>query len=67
MARRTKEQLAEAKTEKQIESAWYRLASGVEVDIMDLGKIYRDAKLELADGASLDDAVKTQIARYRKN
>jgi hypothetical protein len=58
---------AEKKLDKEIEAAYYRHGYGVQVDIMDIGKIFRDAKLEMAAGVPLDTAMQGIIARYRKN
>lgn len=59
--------MAKKKADKQddlIAEAWYRLAFGVQVDIMDIPKIFRDVKLELAAGTQLDEAIKQAIQKY---
>jgi len=63
MARRRKEN----PLDKAIEAEWYRRASGVQVSVLDIPKIFREAKLELAAGKSLPDAIDLMIQRYRKN
>lgn len=51
--------------DKRIEAAWYRLASGVQVDILDIPRIFRDVKLEIAAGTALDAAIALAIQRYQ--
>lgn len=58
---------AEKALDSQIEQAWYRLASGIEVSVLDIPRIFRDAKIEMAAGKTAEEAVTIQIARYRKN
>lgn len=50
-----------------IGSAWARFMSGVQVSIMEIPKIFRDIKLEMAGGATLEDAVRAVGNRYRVN
>lgn len=62
--------MARSKTDKldrEIEQAWRRLASGVQVDIMRIGDIFEDVRKSIAGGAVLDAAVKMAIAKYREN
>ncbi len=58
---------SEKKLDKEIEQAWYRLAEGVQVSVMDIPRIFRDVKLEMAAGMSVDEAVVTVREQYRKN
>lgn len=58
---------AERALDKSIEAAWYRLADGVQVSILDIPRIFRDVKLEIAGGAELDAAVAAVRDRFRKN
>lgn len=53
--------------DKAIEQAWYRLMSGVQVPILDMPRIFRDVKLEMAAGTPLDQAVLSVGGRYRVN
>ena len=55
------------KTAELIERTWYKLASGVQVNIMDIGAIFDGAKAEMAEGATVEEAVQTMISKYRKN
>ena len=53
--------------DEAISSSWHRLMSGVQVPIMDIPRIFRDIKLEMAAGVSLDQAVLAVGSRYRVN
>ena len=50
-----------------ISGAWHRLMSGVQVPIMDIPRIFRDIKLEMAGGVPLEQAVTSVGQRYRVN
>lgn len=54
-------------TDNLIEQTWYRLASGVQVNIMDIPAIFRECAAAMQTGASCDDAVTAAIAKHRKN
>lgn len=58
---------AEKALDHAIGQAWARHMSGVQVPIMDIPRIFRDIKLEIAAGAPLDHAVMTVGGRYRVN
>lgn len=58
---------AENAIDKEIGSAWARLMSGVQVPIMDIPRIFRDIKLEMAAGADLESAVRSVGTQYRVN
>jgi hypothetical protein len=62
MARKKTDEL-----DKQIEKAWYRLASGVQVNIMDIPAIFRAVRSAVEVGADLDTAVQAAIVVFRKN
>ncbi len=47
-----------------IERAYYRHGYGVQIPIMDIPKLFRDVKIEIAGGTDLDMAVQNAIARY---
>ncbi len=53
--------------DKAISSAWHRLMSGVQVPIMDIPRIFRDIKLEVAAGMPIEQAVLQVGDRYRVN
>lgn len=56
-----------ARMNKAIEAAWYEQASGVQVDVMDIPKIFARARTMMAAGASATESVTTLIADFRKN
>ena len=59
----TKKQL-----DKAIENAWYRLASGVQVNIMSIPTIFREwREAVIVENLSVDDAVTAAIAKHREN
>lgn len=58
---------AENAIDKAIGVAWSRLMSGVQVPIMDIPRIFRDIKLEMAAGTDLESAVRSVGTRYRVN
>lgn len=53
--------------DRAISEAWRRLMSGVQVPILDIPRIFRGIKLEMAAGAPLDQAVLAVGSRYRVN
>jgi len=53
--------------DKAIGHAWAQFMSGVQVPIMDIPRIFRDIKLEMAGGATLEMAVTSVGQRYRVN
>ena len=50
-----------------IGQAWHRLMSGIQVSIMDIPKIFRDVKLEIAAGMPLEEAVMRVGQRFQVN
>jgi hypothetical protein len=58
---------AEKALDAAISGAWHRLMSGVQVPIMDIPRIFRDIKLEMAAGVPLEQAVSSVGTRYRVN
>lgn len=57
---------AEKALDKQIEAAYYRVASGVQVSIMDIPAIFRDAKAMLAGGRTdIDQVLIEVVKRYQ--
>lgn len=64
MKRQTKE---EKKLDRDIELAWYRLAYGVQVNIMDIPTIFRECRVAVGAGRNLDEVIQECITRYRQN
>ena len=50
-----------------IEQAYYRYSSGTQISIMDIPKLFRDVKLEVAGGTDMNTAVQNAITRYQAN
>lgn len=55
------------KLEKQVEQTWYRLASGVQVNIMDIGKIFNRGVKALQEGRDLDEEMQKCVQDFRQN
>jgi hypothetical protein len=51
--------------DRLIERAWYRHANGIPVSVMDIPKIFREARALMAAGQSADAAVLALIPVYR--
>lgn len=52
--------------DKEISRAWSQHASGVQVGIMDMPKIFKDIKDAYAQGTSLEDAIRAAAEKYGK-
>ncbi len=50
--------------DKQIEQAYYRLAQGKQIGIMDIPKLFSDCRLTVSAGVAVDDAVRVAIDKY---
>ncbi len=58
----------QSKLDKQIEAIYYKVASGVQINIMNISKLFRLATdLHTQDGLDLETAVKAAVAKYREN
>lgn len=55
------------KLDKAIEQEYYRQASGVQINIMSIGKIYADCRAAVAAGKALESAMAEAVAKYRLN
>jgi hypothetical protein len=64
MKRQTK---AEKQADKQIEQAFYRVASGAQINVMDIGKVFSTGRAALAEGKDLDTAIREIVAILRQN
>lgn len=53
--------------DKEIERIYYLHGFGVQVDIMDIPRIFADCRRVYESGGDLDLAVREAIAKYRKN
>ena len=66
MARKTAEQKESERIDNAIEAAWYKHCSGVQVNIMDIGKIFKECRAALPR-MTIEDAVKAAAAKYSQN
>ena len=62
-----KKSKADKVLDKSIEQMWYKLASGVQVNIMDIPGIFRECRAGVLGGGNLEELVKGCIVKYRQN
>ena len=55
---------AEQLVDAAIERVYYRHAAGQAISILDIAKVYRDARAALASGEDLEAAMPAIVARY---
>jgi len=72
MKKRTKaekraEKLAAERIDKMIESSFRRVACGVQINIMDIHKVFTAGRAALAAGQDLDTAIRAIVAVLRVN
>lgn len=53
--------------DKQVEASFYRVASGVQINVMDIGKVFSAGRAALAEGRDLDTAIREIVAVLRVN
>lgn len=56
-----------AKIDKQIAAIYLRNCSGVQINVMDIGKIYAAGRSAAAAGGDLEAAVMAAVAALRQN
>lgn len=56
-----------AKIDKQIEAIYYRVAQGVQINIMDIGKVYDAGRTAALRGGDVEAAVIGCVALLRRN
>lgn len=64
-AKPSKRQLAAI--DKLIERAYYRVAQGVQINVMDIAKIYRAGHAAAQAGGEVEAAVAAAVAQLRQN
>ena len=50
--------------DKEIEVAYYRIASGQMIDIMDIPKVFAESRRAISAGAAVDQAVRAAVLMY---
>lgn len=56
-----------AAIDRQIELTYYRVAQGVQISILDIGKIYAAGRAAIEAGADLEAAIVAAVAQLRRN
>jgi len=64
---KTRKSKAEKAVDKLIESTYYKYGSGVQIMIMDIPKIFREARVEMLTGKPIEEVIQNLIAKYRQN
>jgi len=64
---KTRQSKAEKEVDKLIERTYYRYGSGVQINIMDIGKIFNEARIEMLTGKPIEEVIQNLIAKYRQN
>ena len=59
--------LSKKQLDKMVEQAYYKQGRGVQINIMDIGKLFKDVSEAYLAGQDLDEAVKEAIKKYRQN
>lgn len=58
---------ADKAMDKLIEKTYYAVASGVQVNMMDIGKIFAESRALIISGMTPETAVASVVAKYRLN
>jgi hypothetical protein len=53
--------------DKQIERAYYRRCSGIQIDVFDIGKVFAVGRQAVAEGADMETAIVAFVETVRKN
>ena len=59
--------MSKKKLEKEIERLYYKNGDGVQINIMNIGKVFSDCTEAYNRGEDLETAVLAAIAKYREN
>lgn len=52
--------------DKDIEASYYKHCAGTTIDVMDIGKLYKDVREAVNAGTEVDVAVQAAIKKYDK-
>jgi len=52
------------KLDKLIEQSYYRQGAGVQINIMDIGRLFKDVREAVSKGQEINGAVAAAIVRY---
>lgn len=67
LLKKTVASLTEKKSgKKDVSNAYYKYFDRVEVNMMSLGKIYKEIEGILASGADMDKKMKALVSKYRE-
>ncbi len=61
------EKIALNKLNKKIEAIYYEKCHGVQINVMDIGKVFAAGRLAAAEGRDIECAVLAFVATVRKN
>ena len=50
--------------DREIEKAYYKIAAGKQINIMDIPKVFKESARAIAGGATVDQAVRTSVLMY---
>lgn len=59
-----KQTKAEKLLDKAIEQEYYKQANGLQINIMDMPKLFSLARTEVASGSSVEEAVKNGVSKF---
>ncbi len=61
------EKMAAKKLDKEIEQVYYANCSGIQIDIMDISKVFAEGRKARAEGRDMKEAIVAFVETIRKN